>query len=140
MSSLDKAQRFYESVLQMGVLIDDKLSSPESNDFLMLPPDSVTLIKFFQGNHMYGKIAASYPDNYVCDDLTPNAIAPNIGYLAQSFRVRDLDRSVAAIEKLNAEVYSAPVEIDLPGRGACRAMIVRNPGSNALQEIFQPIA
>ncbi len=139
MSSLDKAREFYESVLDMGVLIDDRLASQESNDFLMLEPGSSTRIMFFQGNHMYGKIAASWPENYVCDDdLTPRAIAPNIGYIAQSFRVRSLDKSAAACTDLGVEVYTAPVEVDLPGRGHCKSMIVRNPGSNALQEIFEP--
>jgi hypothetical protein len=29
--------------------------------------------------------------------------------------------------------------MDLPGRGKCKAMIVRNPGSGALQELFQAL-
>jgi hypothetical protein len=29
------------------------------------------------------------------------------------------------------------MEIDLPGRGRCASMVVRNPGSGALQELFQ---
>ena len=29
--------------------------------------------------------------------------------------------------------------IDLPGRGKCTSMVVRNPGSGALQELFQVI-
>jgi hypothetical protein len=31
------------------------------------------------------------------------------------------------------------MEIDQPGRGKCRTMIVRNPGSGFLQELFQPL-
>jgi hypothetical protein len=31
------------------------------------------------------------------------------------------------------------MEVDLPGRGNCASMVVRNPGSGALQELFQVI-
>jgi hypothetical protein len=38
---------------------------------------------------------------------------------------------------VGAEEFSAIIEIDLPGRGKCKTMLVRNPGSGALQELFQ---
>ena len=69
----------------------------------------------------------------------PDAVPPNIGYLAQSFQVGDLAEAASACAAVGAEEFSAPLEIDLPGRGKCAAMLVRNPGSGALQELFQPV-
>jgi len=92
-----------------------------------------------QGAHEYGKIALAQPMNYEEPNLVPDAVAPNIGYLAQAFMVGDLDATAAACAGLNVEVFTAPVEIDLPGRGRCRSMVVRNPGSGALQELFQSL-
>ena len=77
------------------------------------------------------------PLNYEVPDLTPAAVAPNIGYLAQSFQINDINEAASGCAAVGAEVVSAPVEIDLPGRGKCTAMLVRNPGSGALQELFQ---
>jgi len=68
----------------------------------------------------------------------PDAVPPNIGYLAQSFQISDPQQAMQACEALGAEVFSPPGQIDLPGRGACQAFIVRNPGSGALQELFCP--
>ena len=90
-----------------------------------------------QGDHEYGKIALAEPLNYELTDLVPDAVAPNIGYIAQSFAVNDLDAKAAECAAVGAELFTEPTEIDLPGRGVCRAMIVRNPGSGALQELFQ---
>jgi hypothetical protein len=64
-------------------------------------------------------------------------VPPNIGYLAQSFQVPDLDEAARSCATLGAKVFSGPAEMDLPGRGNCKAMIVRNPGSGALQELFE---
>ena len=71
-------------------------------------------------------------------NLVPDAVPPNIGYLAQSFQVDDIDETASACAPRSArEEFSAPAEIDLPGRGRCMSMVVRNPGSGALQELFQ---
>lgn len=35
--------------------------------------------------------------------------------------------------------YADTLGLDLPGRGKCRSMLAHNPGSGALQELFQPI-
>ena len=42
-----------------------------------------------------------------------------------------------ACAAVGAEVYTAPMTLALPGRGKCASMLVRNPGSGALQELFQ---
>ena len=49
----------------------------------------------------------------------------------------DLDTVARGAAAVGAEVFSGPMELDQPGRGKCRTMIVRNPGSGFLQELFQ---
>lgn len=44
-----------------------------------------------------------------------------------------------ACEELGIEFFCSAVELDLPGRGNCKSIIVHNPGSGALQKLFQPI-
>jgi len=90
-----------------------------------------------QGDHEYGKIALASALNYEIPSLVPDAVPPNIGYLAQSFQVNDLDETARACAAVQAEVFSGPVELALPGRGNCQSLVVRNPGSGALQELFQ---
>ena len=136
---LGQARDFYQQVLNMGVLIDDVLQTPESNHFLGLAEGSRTHVQFMQGNHMFGKIALSQPLNYSCGSLTARAVPPNIGYLAQQFVVADADRAVKVCAELNVEVFTPLTEIELPGLGRCAATLVRNPGSGALQEIVQPL-
>jgi len=134
---MEKALEFYFGPLQMTLFMDTTLAGAETNKGLGLPEDAQTRFVLAQGSHQYGKIALSSPINYEIDTLIADAVPPNIGYLAQSFQVRDLNSSADAIAAVGAPVFSGPTEIDLPGRGRCRAMIVRNPGSGALQEIFQ---
>ena len=134
---LDKAVAFYEKVMKSGVLIDEVLGNPAQNNFLSLPEDAKTHVKFMQGNHMFGKIALSRPVNYECDDLIPKAHAPNTGYLAQMFEVADLDYCQQACRDLKAEDYAPRNTYDIPGLGAVDAFTVRNPGSGALQVIFK---
>jgi hypothetical protein len=75
--------------------------------------------------------------NYEIPSLGADAVPPNIGYLAQSFEVPDLGETGRGAAAVGAEVFSGPMEIDQPGRGKCKTMIVRNPGSGFLQELFQ---
>ena len=53
--------------------------------------------------------------------------------------VADIARVVATCEKLGVEVFTPVTELELPGLGRCATMLVRNPGSGALQEIAQPL-
>ncbi|MEZ5459620.1 MAG: hypothetical protein R3E65_10065 [Steroidobacteraceae bacterium] len=133
--SLDAARGFYERVLGMGVLIDDELGAPHVNAFLRLPADGVTHIQFMQGGHMFGKIALSAPRNYLeqCVDLAPQARAPNIGYLAQAFEVDDLDVAARECRALGVEIAAERGIIEVPGLGERDQLLVRNPGSGALQ-------
>ena len=115
------------------------LEAVELNRANNLPDDARTRSVLVQGDHEYGKIALAEPMNYEIPNLVPDALAPNIGYLAQSFLVDELAATASDCAELGVEVFTAPVAIDLPGRGRCQAMIVRNPGSGALQEIFQTL-
>jgi catechol 2,3-dioxygenase-like lactoylglutathione lyase family enzyme len=136
--SIRRAREFYEQVLHMGALIDEELSAPHVNDFLRLPRDARTHITFMQGNHMFGKIALGEPLNYAdqCVDLVPRAHAPNIGYLAQGFEVRDIGAAWSAAAASGAQVVVGRMRAPVPGLGPCHQFVVRNPGSGALQWIF----
>jgi catechol 2,3-dioxygenase-like lactoylglutathione lyase family enzyme len=134
---MEKALEFYYGPLSMTLFIESVLEGPETNRALCLPEDCRTRSVIVQGAHEYGKIALATPMNYEVPNLVPAAVPPNIGYLAQSFQVADIDQAASACAAVGAEEFSAPMEIDLPGRGACASMIVRNPGSGALQELFQ---
>ncbi len=134
LQSRDRGVRFYEEVLQMRVLIDEELSSPEARHFLRLG-DKRVWTTFMQGNHMFGKIATSHPLDFTPPNTTPRAVPPNRGYLAQTFVVEDFPWAEAKCEELGVEVFSPRMEIDLPGFGMRVTMVVRNPGSGALQEI-----
>jgi len=136
--SIARARRFYEDVLHMGVLIDDELCAPHVNEFLGLPRDARTHITFMQGNHMLGKLALGEPLNYAarCTDLLPRAHAPNIGYLAQAFEVRDIAAAWSAAAASGADVVVGRMRALVPGLGARDQFVVRNPGSGALQWIL----
>jgi catechol 2,3-dioxygenase-like lactoylglutathione lyase family enzyme len=136
---MDKAVAFYFAVLNMKLFMESTLEGAETNRGLGLPEDARTRSVFVQGDHEYGKIALSSPLNYEVDSLTQDQMPPNIGYLAQSFQVADVDFAVRACAALDVELFCPVVETDLPGRGRCRTTIVHNPGSGALMEIFQPI-
>ena len=133
----DKALAFYEKVLGMQVRIDDILDKPETNHFLGRPRDARTRATFVAGAHQFGKVALSHALNYAVPEKVVLAVPPNIGYLAQGFEVQSLDLAAAACRDLHAEVFSAAEELDVPGLGAVRAMIVRNPGSGALMQLFE---
>lgn len=133
----DKALSFYTRVLGLQVQIDDILNKPETNHFLGRPKDARTRATFVAGNHQFGKVALSHPENYSVPNKVPVAVPPNIGYLAQSFCVPSILRAVDACYAVGAVVYSKPMAIDIPGVGLVTAMIVRNPGSGALMHIYE---
>lgn len=133
----DKALAFYTEVLGMQVRIDDILNKPETNHFLNRPRNAQTRATFMAGAHQFGKVALSHPLNYVVPDKVPLAVPPNIGYLAQSFRVPSLASAAAACARVGAHVFSGAEDLDVPGLGPVRAMIVRNPGSGALMYVFE---
>jgi catechol 2,3-dioxygenase-like lactoylglutathione lyase family enzyme len=123
----DKALPIYRDLLGLEVVIDEPLGTA----------DERTHWTFLQGDHRYGKVALAQPLNYDAEDLTPFAAAPNIGYIAQAFNVPDLDRAYTFCDDAGIPIYSSPDELDLPGLGRMRSMIVRNPGSGALMQLMQ---
>ena len=136
---MEKTLAFYYGPLQMTLFMDTVLEGAAYNKSIGLPEHAETHCVFVQGDHEYGKIALSCPKNYELPSMVERAVPPNIGYIAQSFAVNDLNRAEAGCTELGVEVFSSAQEITLPGRGPCRAMVVRNPGSGALQEIFQQL-
>ncbi len=134
---MEKALAFYYGPLHMFLFIESVLEGPVTNRALSLPEHARTRSVLVQGHHEYGKIALAAALNYEIPDLVPDAVPPNIGYLAQSFQVPDLAETARGAAAVGAEIWSGPLELDLPGRGRCRAMVVRNPGSGVLQELFQ---
>ena len=133
----DKALAFYQQVLGLTVMIDDVLDKPETNHFLDRPKGARTRATFMTSPHPFGKIAMSHPLNYEAPNKGDLAVAPNIGYLAQSFLVPDLNATLNTCVDIGAALYSPSVEISLPGIGARMAAIVRNPGSGALMELIE---
>jgi len=136
-ADIDKALEFYFGPLGMTTFSDAVIENEAANRMANLPADARTRSVLVQGSHEYGKIALAAPINYDVQSLVPDAVAPNIGYIAQAFEVEDLEATAAAAAAIGAEKFTAPVGITLPGRGECDAMLVRNPGSGALQELFQ---
>ena len=138
-TDMEKALAFYYGPLHMSLFLESVLQGAVTNRALSLPEDARTRSVIVQGKHEYGKIALATALNYEIPNLVPDAVPPNIGYLAQSFQVADLDETAKVCAAVGAEVFSGPMKIDLPGRGTCVSMVVRNPGSGALQELFQVI-
>lgn len=135
--SIARARAFYERVLRMGALIDEEMNSGSANAFLRLAPGSRTHITFMQGNHMFGKIALAEALNYTCGDITPLAVAPHVGYLAQAFEVRDLPAAMHAAGDTGADTVVPPLALHVPGLGPRTLAVVRNPGSGAAQWLVQ---
>jgi hypothetical protein len=135
--SREEAVRFHQEVLGQEILIDEVFSKPESNHFLNLPSDAKTHVTFVKGDHLFGKVAFSNPLNYEVTDLVPDAVAPNIGYLAMGFQVASLATAQAAWERLGTEVFSGPAELELPAIGPRQVALVRCPGSGGLIQLIE---
>ncbi|MCK6369980.1 MAG: VOC family protein [Gammaproteobacteria bacterium] len=138
-ADMERALAFYYGPLHMTLFIESVLQGAETNRALSLPAEAKTRSVIVQGEHEYGKIALASAMNYELPSLTADAVPPNIGYLAQSFQVPDLQETAKACAAVGAATFSGPVEIDLPGRVRCAAMIVHTNGSGALQELFQQL-
>ena len=138
-SDTDKALEFYYGPLNMKLFAESLIEGEVANRSVDLPPECKTRSVLVMGDHEYGKVALAEPMNYDVPSLVADALPPNIGYLAQSFEVADLAATAEACKAVGADLFSGITEIELPGRGRCAAMIVRNPGSGALQELFQTL-
>lgn len=135
-----KAKGFYEKVLGMRILVEDLVTSPELNKLNGRPENGHNRWGFMAGDSMFGKVMVSNPVNYDVPERVPFAAPPNVGYIAQSFEVDDLDAALQACRDVGAEIFSPPLIFNYPGLGPRRAMIARNPGSGALMELVQKVA
>ena len=79
----EKALPIYHDLLGLEVVIDGPLGGA----------DVWTHWTFLPGCHRYGKVALAQPLIYEAEDLTPFAVALNIGCIAQAFEVPDLNRA-----------------------------------------------
>ena len=135
-----KAKAFYEKVLGMKALVDDVTDAVGLNRLNGRPDNGRTRWGLMQGDNFLGKIMISHPLNYTVPERVLLAAPPNIGYLAQSFEVDDLDAAARACREVEADVFSPPLIMDYPGLGPRRTMVVRNPGSQGLTELVQKVA
>jgi catechol 2,3-dioxygenase-like lactoylglutathione lyase family enzyme len=133
----EPAREFYTRVLGMSVRNDLVLRGENMERFTRFPKGALARDTYLQGDHVYGKIALMHPINFECLDVIARAVAPNIGYLAQTFLVDDLQATLALAATLGTEVFSAALEMELPVHGRVATAIVRNPGSGALHELLQ---
>ena len=136
--NVDAAIAFYREVVGLQVLMDEVLAKSETNHFLKRPANGRTRAVFMAADHPFGKIALSHNLNYDVPDHVGDARAPNIGYLAQSFRVAQLDAAVARAIATGASIESARLTVDAWGTGSpAPAVLLRNPGSGALMQLVQ---
>ena len=134
----EAAIAFYREVLGLSVLMDDVLDKPASNHFLRRPVGARTRATFMASEHPFGKIALSQALNYPVPDHVADAVAPNIGYLAQSFRVSSLDSALASAKRLGVIPLAAPAQLDAWGDGATHwAVRVAAPGSGASIQLVE---
>ena len=133
----DAAMAFYRRVFKMDVRIATVLKGRSMEEFTRFPPGAEARDTYLRGYHLFGKIALIQPLNFPCSDMVPNALPPNIGYIAQSFIVADLERALADAAEAGGELFTPAIELDMPELGNVRTAIVRNPGSGGLQEMIE---
>ncbi len=134
----DAARAFYQDVLGLTVLMDDVLDKPASNQFLRRPVGARTRATFMASDHPFGKIALSQALNYAVPDHVDDAVAPNIGYLAQSFRVTSLAAALESAARTGAALLSPALQVDAWGNGTVRpAAQVAAPGSGASIQLVE---
>ena len=133
----DKALAFYQRVFDMDVRIATILKGADMEHFTRFPPGAEARDTYLRGYHLFGKIALIQPLNFACLDMVHAAVPPNIGYIAQTFLVPDLDQALLNAAGAGGALVSGAIALEMPGLGKTRAAIVRNPGSGGLQEIVE---
>ena len=132
----DPAVAFFKDTLGMFVAIDQVLGNPATNAMLGRPEDAQNRIVFLAPGHVFGKILLSQPVNYEVDDAVGRSHFPNIGYLAQSYVVDDLQDVCAQVKDLGGEIKTQPMDIDVPGLGMRESALVTCPGSGVLIQLI----
>ncbi len=137
---IEAATRFYKDILGMSVVLDEKLSKPETNRFLCRPADAATHTVFLSGGHFFGKISLNQPLNYSVPERVASAHAPNIGYIAQAFEVEGLDAAIGRYYGLAGLAPAARNDFELPGMGLIHACRLAIPGSGASAFVYAAAA
>ncbi|GMU68654.1 MAG: hypothetical protein AMXMBFR37_09860 [Steroidobacteraceae bacterium] len=132
---LAAAAAFHREVLGMWPAIDAVLERPEVNELTGRPRDARTHVVWMRGDHPYGKVALSQALNYPLADRTAVAMAPAIGYIAQSFAVPDLAVALAKAARLGARPLAGPDNLLLADGCSVTAVMLRAPGSGALIQL-----
>jgi hypothetical protein len=123
----------------MKVVLDETLGRAETNRFLARPADARTHTVFVAGSHFYGKIALNEPQNFFVPERVALAHAPRVGYLAQGFRVDDLDAAAQRFQQRFPGVPCARIDWPkLPEWPACEALRVSIPGSGGMAFLLGP--
>ncbi|MBK6597585.1 MAG: hypothetical protein IPG25_06600 [Proteobacteria bacterium] len=129
--SMSEAQRFYEAMLGVSVVLDAQLGKPETNVFLARPPGSVAHTVFLAGAHFFGKLSLNQPLNFEVPDRVNAAQPAAIGYIAQGFFASDIAGATAAALAAGGQTVNAGKMV-LPGFNGEKAVLLRAPGSGAL--------
>lgn len=129
-ASLAAARRFYTAMLGVTTVLDAELGRPETNEFLARPADARAHTVFLAGNHFFGKLSLNEPLNF---DVPERVIsrADAIGYVAQGFRVPNLDRAMGAALAAGG-MTAGEGRMEMPGFEGGKAVLLRAPGSGAL--------
>ena len=86
---------------------------------------------------MYGKVCLVAPLNYSCDDMVPDAKAPNLGFLCQVFKVPSLKRALGQANALGVSLIREPATLECPGFGDVGTLLLQHPGSGALIQLYE---
>jgi catechol 2,3-dioxygenase-like lactoylglutathione lyase family enzyme len=138
--STQAALAFFVDMLGLHVWMDFEVSGAGRNSFLAMPPENLSRNVFLVGDDLFGKIALFEPLNFRMPDRGLDGVAPNVGYLAMSFVVPDLERVAHRCRAAQIEIFSETSEIDLPAFGPRRSMLVRAPACQSLVELVQATA
>jgi catechol 2,3-dioxygenase-like lactoylglutathione lyase family enzyme len=130
-TSMSTAQRFYEAMLGVNVVMDAQLGKPETNWFLARSPGSLGHTVFLAGNHFFGKLSLTEPLNFQVPERAAAARPDAIGYLAQGFFVPDIQHAVGAALAAGGQTVNEGNMV-LPGFDGETAVLLRVPGSGAL--------
>ncbi len=137
--SIDDALRFYVGLLGFEIWIDNVFEHVDSSRLLSLADDARSRITFVKGEHLFGKIALIEGLNYEPVDLVARSEPPAIGYIAMCFELDDMDATLAQLAHVGGELWSPPIELEIPGFGRRLACVVRVPGSGALTQLMQAV-
>ena len=138
--SVDEALELYRDHLGLELMLDRVVAHAEDHRQLGLPEGARSRVAFLKGGYFLGKVALVEPVNYDVPDLVERAAPSSIGYLMPGFEVRDLGSLERGWKGAGHAPWSPAFELELPGIGRARSLVVRAPGGGALVQLFEPIS